>query len=112
MEIFDLFNLDNCILQICRPKRMKKQQKIKNVNSSVTYPKFWRCHHVLRGRCVIYCERCECGCGGCASLMEMIHLQWRMTVSPERDSSSPAGDAASPSGDLQNSGYVTLLLVY
>jgi hypothetical protein len=47
--------------------------------------------------------------GDDTSLMEMIHLQWRMTASPERDSSSPAGDAASPSGDLQNSGYVTLL---
>ncbi len=54
-------------------------------NSSVTYPGIWRC---------------GCECGGCASLKEMIHLQWATTASPERDAASPAGDAVSPEGDL------------
>jgi hypothetical protein len=50
--------------------------------SSVTYPAIWRC---------------GCECGGCASLKEMIHLQWETTASPERDVMSPAGDLlASP----------------
>jgi hypothetical protein len=54
--------------------------------SSVTYPAIWRCHHISRG--------------GCASLKEMIHLQWETTASPERDAASPAEDAVSPEGDL------------
>jgi hypothetical protein len=55
-----------------------------NSFSSVTYPAIWRCG-VSYGR------------WGCASLKEMIHLQWETTASPERD---PAGDAISPEGDL------------
>ncbi len=38
--------------------------------------------------------------GGCASLKEMIHLQWETTASPEGDTASPAGDVASPPDDL------------
>jgi len=55
-------------------------------NSSVTYLAIWRCEDISRGR-----RGCECG--GCASLKEMIHLQWETTA-------SPAGDAVSPAGDL------------
>jgi hypothetical protein len=51
--------------------------------SSVTYPAIWRCG-------VSY-GRCGCKCGGCASLKEMIHLQWETTASPERDAASPEG---------------------
>jgi hypothetical protein len=50
--------------------------------SSVTYPRFWRCHYISHGRCRISRERCGCGCGGCASLKEILHLQWWMTASP------------------------------
>ncbi len=58
------------------------------VFSSVTHPAIWRC---------------GCECGGCASLKEMIHLQWETTTSPERDAASPAGDAVSLEGDLRAS---------
>jgi hypothetical protein len=61
--------------------------------SSVTYLEIWRCHHISRWRCGVSYERCGCECGGCASLKEMIHLQWETTA-------SPAGDAVSPEGDL------------
>jgi hypothetical protein len=61
--------------------------------SSVPYPEIWRCDHISRGRC-------GCECGGCASLKEMIHLQWERTASPEGDAMSPAGDAVSAMGDL------------
>ncbi len=60
--------------------------------SSVTYPALWRCG--------VSCRRCGCECGGCASLKEMIHLQWETTASPEGGAASPAGDAVSPTGDL------------
>jgi hypothetical protein len=46
--------------------------------SIVTYPAIWRCDHISRGRC-------GCECGGCASLKEMIHLQWETTASPVGD---------------------------
>ncbi len=39
-------------------------------DSNVTYPALWRC---------------GCECGGCASLKEMIHLQWETTASPTGD---------------------------
>ncbi len=55
--------------------------------SSVTYPALWRCG--------VSCGRC----GECASLKEMIHLQWETTASLKGDAASPAGDAASPAGD-------------
>ncbi len=45
-------------------------------------------------------RRWGCKCGGCASLKEMIHLQWETIASPERDAVSPAGDAVSPEEDL------------
>jgi hypothetical protein len=69
--------------------------------SSVTYPTIWRCHHMFPGRCgVSYC-RCGCECEGCASLKEMIHLQWEAIASPERDAASPAGDLlASPDFEI------------
>jgi hypothetical protein len=57
-------------------------------SSSVTYPAI--------GRCGVSCRRCGCECGGCASLNEMIHLQWETTASPEGDVASPVRDAASP----------------
>jgi hypothetical protein len=40
----------------------------------LTYPVIWRCGVSYR--------RCGCECGGCASLKEMIHLQWETTTSP------------------------------
>jgi hypothetical protein len=57
-------------------------------SSSVTYPAI--------GRCGFSCRRCRCECEGCASLNEMIHLQWETTASPEGDVASAARDAASP----------------
>jgi hypothetical protein len=62
-------------------------------SSSETYPAIWRYHHISRGRC-------GCECEGCASLKEMIHLQWETSTSPEGDAMSPAGDAVSHAGDL------------
>jgi hypothetical protein len=53
-----------------------------------------------RGRYDVSYWRCGSEYGGCASLKEMIHLQWEITASPERDAASPAGDAVSPEGDL------------
>ncbi len=38
--------------------------------------------------------------GDCASVKEMIHLQWETIASPERDAVSPAGYAVSPEGYL------------
>jgi hypothetical protein len=60
--------------------------------SSVTYPAIWRCG--------VFYGRCGCKCGGCASIKEIIHVQWETTASPERDATSPARDAVSPEGDL------------
>jgi hypothetical protein len=68
--------------------------------SSVTYPAIWRCHHISRGRCAISYGRCGCECRGCASLKEMIYLQWETTTSPQIDAASPAGYAVPPEGDL------------
>jgi hypothetical protein len=62
-------------------------------DSSVTYPAIWGCHYISHGRCGVSYWRCGCECGGCASLKEMIHLQWETTASPE-------GDAVSPERDL------------
>jgi hypothetical protein len=42
----------------------------------------------------------DASAGECASLKEMIHLQWETTASPKGDASSPARDAVSPAGDL------------
>ncbi len=43
------------------------------------------------------------GEGGCASLKEMINLQWETTASSEGDSASPAGDLlASPNFGICN----------
>ncbi len=45
------------------------------VTSSVTYPTIQRLKHIFR-------RKCGCECGGCASLKQMIHLQWETTASP------------------------------
>jgi len=52
---------------------MKKEitsTETNRLDSSVTYPAIWRC---------------GCESGGCASLKEMIHLQWETTASPAGD---------------------------
>ncbi len=52
------------------------------------------------GDAVSPAEDVDVNAGGCASLNEMIHLQWEKTASPERDAASPAGDAVSPEREL------------
>ncbi len=52
------------------------------ISSSVTYPTFWRSPTSLTAATSSLGKRCGCGCGGCASLKEMIHLQWQMIASP------------------------------
>jgi hypothetical protein len=49
--------------------------------SSVTDPKFWRSPTSLTAATSSPGKRCGCGCGGCASLKEMIHPQWQITTS-------------------------------
>jgi hypothetical protein len=60
--------------------------------SSVTYPAIWRSHDISRGRRGVSYGRCGCKCGGCASLKEMIPIEWETIASRERDAAPPAGD--------------------
>jgi len=54
-------------------------------SSRVTYPAIRRCDHISRWRYGVFCGRCGRECGGCASLKEMMHPQWKTTASPSGD---------------------------
>ncbi len=59
--------------------------------SSVTDLKFWRSPTSLTATTSSHGKICGCGCGGCASLKEMIHPQWQMTTFPTGDAASLYG---------------------
>jgi hypothetical protein len=71
--------------------------------SSVTYPAILRCDSISRGRCDV---SCGCECGGCASLKEIIRLQWKTTE-------SPIGDfLASPNFGICDATFYILVCTY